>query len=576
MTAIPGVTEKPPPGRWWQLLVGPLLTLPFVFVLLANDYLPGTDESYQLEAAVRLAGGQGYTAGWCWATGCSPRPGAQLAEDQGMNAPAKKDLSTPVFTRVVAWPIGYSLLVAGFVKMGIPFGTAAKFLKLVALMGSIFAWYHFASRVVTNLAARLVFCAFMSFFSVVCAESATDLMLLGLFAAISHLVLTVPASPGPATFGARWPAKVLLLSGLLTGISIALKYSALPFAVLVGGWLLMSSRGDMRAALRDSTLFAFPPAVIVGAIFLSNFFSAGSISTYTEGGLAGSTLGWRAVWMIDSLRAAFFDAFYLPRVGVREVLARIAPQFERTASAAMLVFILAAVGWSVVVLFRRGGTDRNLACWLIGAYLSALAFLGLTASLYFHNNDWTPLEHGRFYEWFVPVTALCVLKAVFPSAARTESAPSLTSRAILPLVISAFFVAALSGYSVHMFRVTRVITSDAQAAYEKLASIVSDTNSPVVVAFVDSNNFRMFPWKGVSNAYSDPVSFSSGSRFTRQTVVAMVCARSGAWERYRGADSCAQGGFDAAAGKYGFSKVEAGEHNTLYWKVYLPGPAPVH
>lgn len=573
MTGFAGNSSRPRPRHGWPLLVGLLLALPFVFVLLANDYLPGTDESYQLEAAVRLAGGQGYTAGWCWATGCSPRPGAQLADDQGMNAPAKKDLSTPVFTRVVAWPIGYSLMVATFVKFGIPFGIAAKLLKLIALIATLSAWSHFANQFVRGFAARLMFCAFMGFFAVVCAESATDLMLLGLFAAISNLVLNGAFPTGAGPSGIVWSPKVLLLSGLLTGIAIALKYSALPFAVLVGAWILWSRRKEPRRGARDGAIFALPSVVIVGAIFLSNFFAAGSISTYTEGGMAGPTPGWRAVWIVDSLKAAFFDAPYFPKIGVREIAGRFAPQFQTAFSIASLVCILAAVGWSLLALYRRGGSERNLALWLIAAYLSAVAFLGLTASLYFHNNNWTPLEHGRFYEWFTPIVVLCVLSAASPSGAEGSEAQA-RPLGILPIAVVTLFFVGSAGYSVHMFRVTRTITTDAEAAYTRLASIISATKSPAAIAFVDSNNFRMFPWKGVTNVYSDPVSFAAGSRFSRHTVVAMVCARAGAWERYRNDDSCALGGYDSAARKYGFSKAETGAHNSLYWKIYPPGPAP--
>jgi hypothetical protein len=74
-----------------QLFCSAILLLPYLICLFWNRYLPsGIDETRQLEAAVRIAGGYGYTI-------ARLNPG---------------DPSIPLHSYLVTWPPAYSLLIA--------------------------------------------------------------------------------------------------------------------------------------------------------------------------------------------------------------------------------------------------------------------------------------------------------------------------------------------------------------------------------------------------------------------------------------------------------------------------------
>jgi hypothetical protein len=537
---------------WFQTACAILIAAPFFAVLIQLAYLPGLDETYQLEAAVNLASGRGYVA---------------TREIAG-------DLSTPSFTYLTGWPRGYSLLVAAAIAGGASFALAAKLVKLVTIALAMAAWLLLARRFVVDLISTLFFCGFISFFVVVCSESPTDLLILALFPLLLDLLLRLEEVHPIGKYSTHQDTFICVLAGALVGLAVALKYTAIPMVLVGMGWIGYASRANRVMLLRNLAFFLAPAALVIGPLFLANYLNARSFSTVTDISIKGPLLGWHAKWIVESLTAFLVDAAYLPKIVIRNLLTQFFPGQEaamRTLATGCLlaVLILASVG-----LIRRGDPGRKLVALTAISYGSATLFLGAAASLFYYDSEWNPLQHGRYYQWAIPEVVLCLLLAVSPFFSRVLQGRGKVVAVALVALPMAGFVGLNALFAMHIFRTTNLINTDAQLAYQKIHSIWTAEQTQALVVFADSDNFRAAPWKGEISIHFASVSFPPESYFSRNTVVAMLCSRSGSWELYSGNNACQSLGFDDAAARFDFKKETVGVRNTLYWRVFSKGPSP--
>ncbi len=551
---MPGVLTLHQLGSrlWLQTVCAMLIAAPFFVILVQLDYLPGLDETYQLEAAVNLASGRGYMA---------------TREIAG-------DLSTPSFTYITGWPRGYSLLIAALIKAGSSFAIAAKFVKLMAIVLAMAAWLYLARRFVVDLISTLLFCGFISFFVVVCSESPTDLLILALFPLLLDLLLRLEVE---LPIGSHWIHQkkfICLLAGALAGIAVALKYTAIPMVLVGLIWVAYASRDNRVTLLRNLSLFLAPAVLVIGPLFLANYLNARSFSTVTDISIKGPLLGWHAKWIVESLTAFLVDAAYLPKIVIRNLLMKFLPGQESAMRAFATVCILAVLILAFVGLIRRGDPGRKLVALTTISYGSATLFLGAAASLFYYDSEWNPLQHGRYYQWAIPEVVLCLLLAVSPSFSRVLHGRGKAGSAALVALPMAGFVALNTLFSMHIFRTTNLINTDAQLAYQKIHSIWSAEQSQALVVFADSDNFRAAPWKGEISIHFASASFPQESYFSRNTVVAMLCSRTGSWDLYSGNNACQSLGFDDAGKRFDFKADSVGVRNTLYWKVFPKGSSP--
>lgn len=528
------------------LLCATVVASPYLAVMLADYYVPGNDEAFQFEAAIRLAAGQGYTA--------SPV--------------VVHDLAAPTFEFLIQWPIGYSALIAGLLTIGIPLVLAAKLIKLSVVMMALAAWSRFAAPFLQRPTAAMAFCGFLGFFVAVRAGWMTDLFLVALFPVFSQWMLTADA-PAGTPGGAHADRWRLLAAGTLAGLLVVMKYSALPFVALGAAWIVWRNRRYPRAAARDACVFGLPAAGIAGALFLINYLNSGAISASTEGGIAARMPGWRE-WIVHAGRAAFFDAPYVPMVAVRELSAAfgVAPGH---AMAAASIAIMGAAAASIVVLLRRGGRERTLALWVTAAFVTNLLYLALTTALYFPAGGWTPLMEGRYFIWLAPGIVLCVLTAAGGRLSGRDPRP-LPARTLAAVILAGSFAAGV-GYAAYIHRVAGAFQGDTQAMQEAFASITASLDHPPVAIFLDSEHFRTFHRSGRANVFAGPAAWLDNASFSRPTMVAMICSRVARLRSEEGRSHCADQGFDRIAARHRFAAVEVGARDTLYWRLFAAAPA---
>jgi len=102
------------------LLITFVFLIPFGITYFSNEYLPGYDEAWQVQAAKRLYCGEGYTAS---------------RDDIRFNKRTCFDLASNQFDYLAAWPPGYSLTIAGLLGIGLKANSALKNIQ--------FSCYHF-------------------------------------------------------------------------------------------------------------------------------------------------------------------------------------------------------------------------------------------------------------------------------------------------------------------------------------------------------------------------------------------------------------------------------------------------
>ncbi len=529
------------------LLCATVVSSPYLAVMLAGYYVPGHDEAFQLEGAVRLAAGHGYTA-------------SRLVV---------RDLATPAFAFLVGWPVGYASLVAGLLTIGVPLALAVKLIKLAIVIVALAAWTRFAAPFLRSPVTGAAFCGFLGFFVAARAGWVTDLFILALFPILSRWVLAASSSTSGGAAGAP-EALRLMAAGTLAGLLVVVKYSALPLVAIGSAWIGWHARRYPGAPARQLALFGLPAALIAGVVFLVNYLHAEAISASTEGGIAVRMLGWRE-WIVDAGTAALFDAPYLPMLAVREVSAALGMEPGRAVVAAASMAVMSAAVAAVVVLCRRGGHERRLASWVTAAFVANLLYLALTTALYFRAGEWTPLMEGRYFIWLVPGIVLCVLAGASGCLRQRDPCP-LPARIVAVAMFAGWFGAA-AGYAAYIHRIANEFRADTRAVQQALASMTASVGDPPVAAFLDSEHFRTFHRSGQTNVFAGPPTWLDEASFSRHALVVMICTRAARLRSEGGRSYCADDGFDRIAARHGFATIEVGARDTLYWRLFAAGAA---
>ena len=528
-----------------------LVALPWIVFLALDVYVPGYDETFQVEAAVRLSQGLGYTASRLYPL----------------------DLSVPYFSYLIGWPVGYSQVLNWMLQAGVPVGVAPKLVKLVALFVAVVAWTKFSATYLRSRVGQSVFAAFMGLFLVICSSSAPDLIVLALFPVFTMWILSATDDGADAKGRILSRRAFLALAGAIAGLVVLMKYTGLSVAILGGTWLLLANRRRPLRMFADLACYCVPAGAIIGSVFLSNLLNAGALSPTTMPSWSSRTLGWDMSWVFDSVTAMLFSAPYLPKVLIRFVIAPFGQPYESVGTYATLGTIALVTANAMFHLHRAGGSPRRLAGWLVVAYLSAFFFLGLSSSLYFSGGGWAPIMEGRYYQWIVPALAVGLL-AWLSSTKLVARASRISLRAMEAGACLGFFSLALL-FANYWHSTSEAIATEARDSYQVIDLLRAgpDRTAPALIVIADPDNFMAFPWKGEVNVFPtlEPLEQKTAF-FSRRTLVAIVCSTSAIRIDPLGDDNCLQKGFAAYANSHGFDSRSTGPRNRVYWKEFSPGP----
>ncbi len=347
----------------WSPLFATLAALPY--------FVPGPDESYQIQGATQMAIGNGYVA-------------AHNAE--------VKDLAAPALARIVEWPIAYSYSLRQLIDIGLTPLEAAKAFQLFALVLALAAW----AWLLAKLQLSLWLCA--GFLPLVF----TQFLAWGIYSTNALSWALFPLLFGLGLEACRKPSQALAAS-CVCAILVVFRYQNL--VLIPGGVLaLLSTRAfPWRQRIFAAVLYGFLPSLAFLAIYSANSASSGHgtfLSTLPV------RLGWEWRWVGDFLSAFFLGA----SARIDEIIVALAHKANIPSVAASVKYSVAGLLTAATILFFwKGGKlrafEQPLQLWFAANLLCLLGMLfGLAVVFQIEN-----IPIGRYYHPFFPFLLLLLL-----------------------------------------------------------------------------------------------------------------------------------------------------------------------
>jgi ribosomal protein L37E len=526
---------------FWGVLSVFILLSPYFVALGAFEYLPGMDESWQLEAAMNLFLGRGYVASWT----------------------LPQDIFALQYSYLNAWPPAYSALVTLLLILGFNLSSAAVILKLTAIAFACYGWFLVVRSL--NPDKRVVAAAMpaIAVFAVLCSGSASDLWVLAISSYIFLLVTRILAVEPACVVPYKW----FMAVGFLCGFAMAMKYTAIPM-VAFAGIALTYQWYKSRWMWGQAIAFAVPVLVLGGGVLFANYWFASSVSTITEMSVAGHFVFFKWSWFLGSLQAFFVDALYLPRVFFRAAAGHTSFVSETTFRILSSFFAMGASFAFLIKMQHAAQRQKMFVALTLVAIMLTFAFLWLTTVLYFSESKWYPLSEGRYYQWIIPGFLICLLLSVEPS---WNSSRFIHKYFSAVMVWWLYYLAALcvvAFFSSHVYKTGKMTQNDAKEAYQVLLQLRGDANLLIIA---DEESFRASPLRGQYNVYPDRPAVLIGKRVSHATQIGLICTRSGSWSLHAQKNECETAGFEEFAASRSFQQASIGRRTNIYWKLYAAG-----
>ena len=361
---------------------------------------PWPDQGWQLQAAIRHSQGLGLTI-------------------QG-SVPSG-DITRPAFRRLTYFPPLYSLLVSGFLRLGVSLGRTVKAINLTALLIGVAGWMALGRGRFRRFSTLALFGALLSAAggALVPKGGTSDFV----FWAVLPLWIACLLRAARAEEFRGAAAFALLAGALLAGL-VAFRWAAL-FLAPAGMLFLMAAprTRPVRQRLSAALAAGLPPAVAYLAIVRINRAAASP----------GSPLDVLPPrWSWNNLATAVPLRFLVTGpLGLDALLARAERVFDLRGEDGRLLLLTCGLPAAVLLVFllrklapafaSRSPFDL-LAAIAIAIYVAGLGCFAVRYS--WVDLSWSYLEEPRYFRPFLPLAALLWLGAL-------ESAPVAVRRVLL-------------------------------------------------------------------------------------------------------------------------------------------------
>lgn len=238
-----------------------VLFIPFAIILFSQDYVPVTDEAYQLQAATRFARGEGVTSNF----------GTNPFINRG-------------YQYLYQWPPGYSILIGSLAKTGISLNTIASLVKLLTIFAGLFLWLKLASIYLNSPSGKLIFMSLCSIviFSYIFLH--TDIIVWALYPYYSFLMLFLASS---GVMSSKSSADIPTVKnnifpfvkiGLVLSLLILFKFSTVVLMPITFCWFILLYGGNLYKLISRLLVSLSPPTVTYFVINYINLRFSGFLS----------------------------------------------------------------------------------------------------------------------------------------------------------------------------------------------------------------------------------------------------------------------------------------------------------
>lgn len=435
-----------------------LLLLPFLAVLIYFDYLPNNDEVFQVEAAIRLSKGLGYTCSW--------------------GIPLK--LSDLNFKYLTAWPPGYSILISILLYVGINVFTALKFLKAILIFIAISEWDRFAKKKLLGQNARIAFYFLITLFAITISASPTELILLILIGWNLNL---------SETFLVKNQTKLyLFLFGLSISLGIIFKYSWLGFNA---GFLIWGVLKIQKRSFLNLFSLIFPSLFVPFVLFSINFLIANQLNTIvTTDTLLLNNLFAKilAIPYLQVFQSAIFYSIQLP-----VLFLKVFSYFGVD-----ITIFLSCIFWLVIFKliidkFKILNLKKVILNIQMIVFISGFLFFFSISVLFYSNmSEWIPSIEPRYFQ---PISPL-ILLFLISSWEQNISKKSIQKWHLGILYVNIFLLQCFYTYS--KFRLFSIVDFER----EKVSSfITNNSQNNKLLVYTDGNWKNKFVRNGQDNVF---------------------------------------------------------------------------
>jgi hypothetical protein len=466
-----------------------LAILPFLYTLFAHPYFSNVDESLQLQAAIRLANGQGYTA----------------------TLIPQNDLSTPNYSYLIGWPIGYSFLLSILLKIGFSIEFSAKLIKGIVLIVGMVLWLKLFNSYAKNTLTKISCISLLGVISPRFASSCTDLMLWAIFPLLTLFMLSIK-EVSSETRDHKKQRTLILTAGVIISVAIIMKYLGLVFLLICLAWLIFVYRRKYRDLAINSFLLTILPFITGFTIFYTNKLYANSVGPVGDSINNHVNINFGLLQTFDTILYIFIPPGFLSIVTSN--LGWNPPIITTHILSTFAIFVIGYVLYKIC----RAGCFRELIRWFILAFALLFLFLGfLSLFLWNYSNCWNFLIECRYYYFVSPFILFFVVEFLFSKVSQRGA----RILAVSIVVMSMIGALSYSGYRKHK---SELNYNSKFPILNEVQKVKSANNKTSVVVIADDTKYNLlFQQQGIpSYSVQCDQTLTEAAFFSKPTLVFII------------------------------------------------------
>ena len=473
------------------ILIFILASIRILPMIIVGDYIPDTDNAFQIQSALRLLDGDGLTY-----------------ISIGDYAAANPDISTPNYVYASGFPPGFALLVAGFIYIGISIYVFMVMINFLLTFLILYGWWVMGNHYNLNKFELMSF--ILSVFLIILVRNLgvlTDLIAMGIMPIIFYLILKNKIS-----------IKTMALAGFLSALIVLFKYSALYIVAGMSLYIAYSYRRNIVALFKYLFIYlTLPISTFLCITIINNYKTSGdSVTNFSQNVFINSFISkFRVEWIFDFLKSVYFGTFRIDDI-IIYLFNMIGITVGNLFFYIISLGLLALTIWFCIKLYKRYLTCRDLLVLNNSMFMAAFLLL-LFMSSKLASQVWHPLQETRY---IIPIIPLLIL-LVFLIIKHFIDYKKLKNITYISLSITIFLFTAL--------RIIHDITKisefhNTKRAFNQIIERVSNQYdaSAVTVIFSENDYNSMIQIDNKYNAVRDVCVLNKPHHFSRSTLVFII------------------------------------------------------
>jgi hypothetical protein len=467
-----------------------LLSIPYFIVVLLLKYEPSWDETFQIEAAIRLAKVGIYDSSW------------KLPIVWGENN----------YNYLNAWPPGYSLFLSVFIFSGIKPMFISKLLRITFIILSYYIWKKNANKILKDYFLIFIYKLILITFLIISSNYNTELLLLILLGYIWRYIYNFSFIHDHFKF--------YFLLGFITSLLFLFKYTGLGFIVAIAFLLfLQMSKQKINSFFLKYSFFVLPIIIIISIIFYLNHKYTNDIITMSYLPSINNIRNINRISYFSFIHTVFFNSLQIPLI-ISKLL-----YYKWKIAGDIFIFIYYLFIVSIIVFYFYTNRNRSNIKVRKFIFLTLILFLIFSLFMFIYTlffftdlNSWYPLNEYRYY---LPIAPLLFILFLFFSKSIINKFKFL----ILPFIILLFIIVNL--YTIKKYKNSIYANNEIHKVNNFIKSLNTKTNSNSVMIFTDLTLFTLIDRYHNVNIYQFPSVFAQKQTYyqKKNTIVVLISSK---------------------------------------------------